>query len=308
MATSVIMPCYNSESSVEASIASILAQTYGGFELIVVDDGSSDGSVEKVGRLAATDARIKLIRQTNRGPAAARNRGIQAAVGEFVAFLDADDTWSPVCLEKLHLEIERSPQAVLAYGGWQNIGLEAQRCRPYIPPDYEAGDKAAYLFQNCPWPIHAVLVKRDAVIDAGGFNENLSSCEDFDLWLRIAWFRPIVRVPEVLAYYHHHQAASRITGNRLRVALDHYHIQRAFLKQHPGAINILGESRVRKLVYGELMHRGFEAYWNRDIGTARRIFREVMVNWYGKPKDWVYMLPSFLPECWHKKLLSLFGS
>jgi glycosyltransferase involved in cell wall biosynthesis len=301
---SVIMPCYNSAKTLESSIASVLLQTYEHLELIVVDDGSTDSSPELLSRLKDKDMRIVAIFGENRGAGPARNVGIRAARGRYVAFLDSDDTWAGDCLEKLCDGLIAHPEAALTYCGWQNLGLDPKMCMPHIPPDYEEGDKVEVFLRACPWPIHAALVKREVLVEFGGFDEQWTSCMDFDLWLRLGAFRTVVRVPEVLAFYNHHSADWRISLNRTRVSLNHWRIQLRFLSEHPEVAARLGRAKVRDSTHGELMRRGFEAYWKRDLATARVLFREVMRQGYGEIKDWVYMVPSLLPELWHSRLIA----
>jgi glycosyltransferase involved in cell wall biosynthesis len=303
---SVIMPSYNAEASIRQSLASALNQTYRNLEVIVVDDASTDATVAIVRQMQGLDSRVRLIRQArNAGAGAARNRAIHEAAGELLAFLDADDTWAANCLEKLHEGLESSVDAVLAYCGWQNLGLEPQCCPPYVPPDYEAGNKLEYFLKTCPWPIHAVLVRKAVIVELGGFDERWSSCMDFDLWLRLGWCRKVVRVPEVLAFYHHHDGNSRITRNRARVALNHWRIQKKFLDEHPELVARIGAERLDDLVDGELLYRAFEAYWKRDLATARILFRHLTRHARGRLPGWQYRWPSFLPERWHAGLIAL---
>src|SRR5688500_7031207 len=100
MTVSVVMPAYNAEATIASAMASVRAQTYAGWELIVVDDGSTDRTAEIAAGAAATDKRIRVIRQRNQGVAAARNAAIEAATGRYLAFLDADDLWLPSKLER----------------------------------------------------------------------------------------------------------------------------------------------------------------------------------------------------------------
>lgn len=299
---SVIMPCYNAEATVVCAIVSVQAQTLADWELIVVDDGSADDSAALVAAIG--DPRIVLVRQANGGSAAARNRGLREARGELIAFLDADDTWHRTFLVRMAEALGRCPDAVLAYCGWQNLGLPGGRGAPFVPPDYDSRDRAETLLGGCRWPIHGVLVRRPAIERSGGFDERLQAAVDYDLWLRVAHEGALVRVPEVLAYYHHH-AGEQITKNRLRVALNHCWAQRKYLVQHPEVARRLGSRRVRELVEGALLRRGYACYWARDLVAARAIFRMVMRAGYGRPRDWLYMFPALLPLRLHRGLLDL---
>lgn len=299
---SIVMPCYNASGHLVRSVASVQAQTMGDWELVAVDDGSRDDTWTQLVQLAQADPRIRPLQQANTGAGPARNRGLQAASGEYVAFLDSDDTWHPRCLDSLLQALQADPRARIAYCGWQNIGLGGGRDAPYVPPDYEAGDKLESLLRSCPWPIHAALCRLQDVLDAGGFDPELTSCMDYDLWLRLGSVHTLVRVPHVLAHYHHH-GSGQITSNRARIALNHLRVQRKFLTSRPDVAQRLGRERVRELTYGELLKRGYIAYWQRDLDSARIIFRHTMTHGYGSVRDWLYMLPSWLPERWHRAFL-----
>lgn len=300
---SVIMPCYCCANTVGRSIESVLAQTYTDFELIVVDDGSTDHSVEKLQALAADDARIKLMPTSNRGPGAARNRGLAEARGEYVAFLDADDYWAPEFLARMHSALSQST-ADLAYCGWQNVGLEGGRGEPFIPPDYSETDLVETFLGGCRWPIHGALTRTQSLRSHGGFDEKWTSSMDYDLWLRLSVDIQIIRVPDVLAFYVHH-GDTQITSNRARVLINHWRIQRRFIAKYPKVAQRIGKKRLRDIVHGDLMHRAFECYWKRNLECARPAFRQVMMHAYGRPKQWFYMLPSFLPLSIHRRLISL---
>lgn len=299
-AISIIMPCYNAAAHLPASVGSVLAQTRSDWELIAVDDGSSDGTLAWL--QAQTDPRIRVYTQPNRGVSAARNAGLAEAHGRYVAFLDADDTWATDFLGKLLAALQNRPDAVLAYCGWQNLGLAGGRGEPFVPPDYENADKAETLFAGCRWPIHAALVKREAVQAASGFDPALKNAEDYALWLRVATTAPIVRVPEVLVFYHFH-GNGQASGEHARAALQHLQAQRQYLANHPELGTMLGAERIRSLTSGELLKRGYECYWRRDLAAARVIFRTVMKQGYGTLADWKYMLPAWLPESWHRWLI-----
>ncbi len=302
---SIIMPCYNAAAHLPQSVGSVLSQTFSDWELIAVDDGSDDTTLNWL--RAQTDPRIQVLTQPNQGVSAARNAGLALARGQYVAFLDADDTWSPAFLASLFAALQARPDAVLAYCGWQNTGLPGPRGAPFIPPDYETPAKRETLFAGCRWPIHAALIKRDAIVSAGGFDPRLKNAEDYALWLEIAAAKPIVRVPEVLAYYHFHDG-TQASGNRARAALHLLAAQQSYLIRYPDFAAQLGRTRRRDLLYGNLLSQGYENYWKRDLPAARVIFRCVMRAGYGRIKDWFYMLPALLPMPVHKFLLRMLES
>lgn len=297
---SIVMPCFNCAAHVAASIGSVLAQTFADWELIVVDDGSTDASASIVA--AIDDPRVRLIRQANSGVSAARNLALRETGGEFIAFLDADDTWAPTFLAKMTTALDAQTHAVLAYCGWQNLGLPGERGAPFVPPDYETPAKLETLFASCRWPVHAALTRSAAIVAAGGFNPRYANAEDYALWLEVAGAAPIVRVPEVLAFYRFH-ADSQASGNRARAALQHLAAQEDYLTRHPNFAVQLGRNRQRDLLYGNLLRKGYENYWKRDLPAARAIFRRVMRAGYGDAKDWLYMLPAVLPMAIQKSLL-----
>ena len=299
---SIVMPCYNAHDHLPRSVGSVLAQTFQDWELIVVDDGSTDATRAWLEGLP--DTRIHVHPQPNRGVSAARNAGLECARGEYVAFLDADDTWEPDFLAAMHAALDARPDAVLAYCGWQNLGLPGGQGQPFVPPDYETPAKEEALFTSCRWPIHAALVRRDAVRAMGGFDTALKNAEDYAMWLRVGTTAPIVLVPSVMAYYHFHgdtQASAQVA----RAARHHLRAQLQFLRERPQFAAELGARRVRQLTVGKLLSRGYERYWKRDLHNARPIFRAVMIRGYGTLSDWLHMLPALLPEQWHRRLLSM---
>lgn len=295
------MPCFNSARTVVASMRSALAQTIREIELIVVDNGSSDQTVSLVKGIG--DSRVRLLHQPIRGVSAARNMGIEAARGKFLAFLDSDDTWAAQFLERLYIVLSAQRDAVMVYCGWQNVGLPSGRGNPFVPPDYERHDKIEVLLAGCRWPIHAALTRAQAIRDAGGFDTRFAYAEDFGLWLRVATSARIIRVPEVLAFYHHHDGP-RATRDSVRAASQLRAAQRDFLRQHPSVTRALGRRNIRKIVDGEMLRRGMEAYWARDLETAHAIFRMVLRSIYLEPRTLRYVLPALLPRSAYRGLVS----
>lgn len=301
---SIVMPCYNAAEHLEASVGSVMTQSMEDWELIVVDDGSSDQSAAWFD--AVDDPRVILISQDNQGVTRSRNNGIARAKGEYLAFLDADDWWSADFLEQMLAALEQHPKCELAYCGWQNVGLPGKRGEDFVPPDYETPGKIEILLDGCRWPIHAALTRTAIVRECGGFDLRFQTSEDYGLWLKVACLNPIVRAPRVMAYYLFHQqqrSQNKVAAHQANKALNHRRLVSTFIHENPQVESRLTRAQIRRFTDGELLRRGYQAYWDRDLPSARKIFRAVMRSGYGGLRDWVYMLPSLLPQALHSALL-----
>jgi glycosyltransferase involved in cell wall biosynthesis len=182
---SVVVPAYNYGRYVGQAIESVLGQTFGDVELIVIDDGSTDNTGEVVSQYR--DDRLVLIQQPNRGLPAARNAGLRRATGEMVAFLDADDSWM---LHKLELQVaalERLPAVGLLGGGYVvwNADTGAEVVRRPLPLRGKVLDRVA-VENVVPGSPSVVVVRREVLDQVGLFDESLRALEDWDLWQRCA--------------------------------------------------------------------------------------------------------------------------
>lgn len=298
------MPCYNAAAHLSKSVESVLSQTFPNWELIAVDDGSSDDTLAWL--QAHAEPRLCIHTQTNQGVSAARNAGLRLARGEYIAFLDSDDTWEPDFLEKMLAALDTNPHAALAYCGWKNTGITGGKGKLFIPPDYESPEKIRDLIKGCRWPIHATLTRSQYIKAVGGFNEGFTIGEDFLLWMEIGCFHPIVRVPEVLSYYCHHGGV-QATKNKILAAKETWKAQKFFVRNHPEMVDRQGKQQIRKLIHGSLLKKGYEYYWQGDLEIARELFKIVMRSGYGSLRDWLYMLPSLLPRSVHGGLLKIFS-
>lgn len=298
---SIVMPCFDAAAHLAQSIASVRAQTLPDWELLFVDDGSTDGSAALADALAREDPRIRVHRQPNRGVCAARNAGLGLARGEYLAFLDADDTWEPDFLAQMLTALAAHPEAGIVYCGWQNLGLPGGRGHPYVPPELEGPEKLAKLFDCCQWPIHACLTRLADVRAAGGFDPRFKTSEDMLLWLKLGKSRPLVRVPRVLAYYHFHDAQT--TRDKVAVALNHLRVQRSFVAEFPADAARIPRAARRASMQGRLARKGLECHWAGDVDRARAIFRALARTGIVAPQYWKYLLAALLPRAVYAGLL-----
>ena len=298
---SVIMPCLNGERHIQMAIDSVLVQTCDDFELIVVDNGSTDRTPEIL--RSVNDPRLRVFTLPERGVSRARNLGLREARGTFIAFLDSDDTWSAEFLKKMHTALASDSKTVLAYCGWQNLGLPGSRGEPFVPPDYETPDKAAALLEGCRWPIHACLTRHAAIIEAGGFNTHLIIAEDYLLWMDVSVTGPIIRMPEVLAQYHHHGGV-QATHNRALAVLDTFRAKQLFLRRHPEVAKQLGPDKIASLTWDKLIEQGNALHWQGDLENARPVFRKALLAGHGSASAKLRMLPSLLPLWLHRAIVT----
>ncbi len=193
---SVVIPAYNVSKTIAETLNSLLAQTYEDFEVIIVNDGSTDNTVEIVTNFC--DSRIKLISQENTGVSAARNRGVSCANGEYLSFLDADDIWMPDKLKEQVEALEENPEAAVAYSWTKLIDISGNTIDT-MQPNYSGRVYSQLLQENFLHSGSNVLIRRDAFVRVGGFNESMSHSEDYDCFLRLAKIYPfaVVKKPHV---------------------------------------------------------------------------------------------------------------
>lgn len=196
---SVVIPVYNAEKTIRETIESVLNQTFTDFEIIVINDGSQDATVEIVSSIK--DPRLKVFSYPNAGQAIARNRGISHAVGEFISFLDADDLWTPDKLEAQLKALKENPQAAVAYS-WTNYIDESskflrQGSYVSVSGDVHKNLLVVNFVENGSNP----LIRAKALADVGGFDASVTPAEDWDMWLRLAARYQFVAVPSPQILY-----------------------------------------------------------------------------------------------------------
>jgi glycosyltransferase involved in cell wall biosynthesis len=215
---SIIIPTYNRASFLRKAIQSVLQQTYRNFEIIVVDDGSTDDTLESIGEM---HNRVTYLYQAHKGRSAARNYGIQVSKGEYIAFLDSDDQYLPQKLELQIKFLENNPSLGMVYS-WSLAIDEEGKELPFL----FKGNLSGWIYPQLlfSWPITTptVVVRSDVIEQIGGFSEELDLWEDDDLWRRIARSYPIGCQRQPLCKIRIHPSKILNNPKNLQLAIEKY--------------------------------------------------------------------------------------
>lgn len=277
---SVVMPVYNKEKYVAASIQSILDQTYPYFELIVVDDGSTDGSADVIA--SVTDDRIRYIRQTNGGESAARNNGIRQAAHGYIAFLDSDDLWLPDYLERINALIDKYPEAGAygcAYLHEPVVDGTLQKAASMEKDDTEHVIENYFEFvmsHQQSLTASTTTVRRSVFEKAGGFPVGLRNWVDLDLWARIGLYFNVVFTERVCAIYNDlPDSVSKVKVKLHAPTFDDY-------KKYLRSEDITKERKKTFLEYviRQKMYSAYQQYLLDQNGW--QAFKELLPYWYTK--------------------------
>ena len=191
---SVIIPAYNAERTILETIASVQQQTFSNFEMILINDGSSDRTLELLHSVA--DKRLKIFSYENGGVCVARNRGISHATGEFIAFLDADDLWTSDKLELQLTALQQHPNAGVAYSWTSFMDDRGVSLSPGEPAFFEGNVYAQLLVNNFLASGSNPLISKQAIESTGEFDSAFPHCADWDYWIRLAAHSSFVVVPK----------------------------------------------------------------------------------------------------------------
>lgn len=220
----IVMPVFNGALLIEETISSLQAQTLDDFELLVMDDGSTDNTAEIVQQLAVTDSRIKLHRLTNGGAPSARNKGLQLAKGQYLAVNDADDLW-PVDRLAHQYAILQEDDSRIVIGGVRRFSVNAADEKEWgyttlLAANFFQGREYVKFVLSQPANhmaiFHTLCGKKSLIEKYGRWDETLASAEDWDFWLRLAQYVPFYHIDKVMLYYRKYpdSATKRAAKNR----------------------------------------------------------------------------------------------
>jgi glycosyltransferase involved in cell wall biosynthesis len=262
-----IIPTYNYARFVSRAIESVLAQTYAPIECVVIDDGSTDETPDV---LARHGARIRAIRQENGGLSAARNAGIAAARGEYVALLDADDWWAPEKIAKQVARIAREPSVAAVGCGQRVVDADMLVLHTVIhrDPGTDRAENLRAVALRKLWvggSGSGLLAKRSVLESVGPFDTSLRAAEDWDMWLRLFAHHEVRNLPEVLVSLHSHgtgsfRNATLMEENQRRVAA------RA-IERWPDVLGPLTRRQMHALI---LADAALERMDTPDVACARK--------------------------------------
>lgn len=217
---SVVIPTYNRAETIEKTINSILNQTYKSIEIVIVDDCSRDNTEQIINEKFSHIENLKYIKhEENKGGNAARNTGIENSKGEYIAFLDSDDQWLSTKLEKQMEKILKNKDCGLVYTYCANVDLDSNEVISYFGNEPGERPFEKLLCENFIGSTSSILCTKEALVQAGMFDESLPSCQDWELYIRIASKYSIDYIGEPLLRYYIH--GNSITGNCNRAIEGH---------------------------------------------------------------------------------------
>lgn len=263
----VIIPTFNRAAMLRQALDSVAAQSYQDYETVVVDDGSTEDVAEAV---MDHVTRPRMIRQNQRGPAAARNRGVMEARGKLVAFLDSDDLWLPDKLSVYAQRMRDRPDTSIWYGPMKPVD-SALRPVPGRTKPCHGGQITEALFHSSFVHVPTVVCPRETFLSFGGFDESLRVCEDYDLWLRMSLKCEFGLVESPLALRRLHRGRLSKSSMRRNLAVKAHVLQRFY--ESNGANAGWNDADARRRLSRVHFAAGRAAWWAGAFHDALRFFR-----------------------------------
>lgn len=275
---SVIIPTYNSSSYIKRTLDSVLSQNILPDEIVVVDDGSSDNTVERIEEYKMKNKdvleNIRVIRQNNMGAGAARNRAIKEASGEWIAFLDSDDIWMQGKMEAVRTAMEAHPDAtIIAHDEYavDEKDLDSHRLCSLHEVYDESKDLFIQLYEGNFFSTSCMVIKKQIIEKVGGFDESLRSAQDYDLWIRCGMYGKLFYIPEPYEIYV--TRGGNITANTYRRYNCEMKICRKYIDELIGRIGLKKTRKiVRKRIFNIHKVGTYLSLKQRKVGVAAKIF------------------------------------
>jgi glycosyltransferase involved in cell wall biosynthesis len=265
---SVIIPTFNSGALVCSAIESAIKQTYQPLEIILVDDGSTDGTPELVRKF---NGNIVYVRQENKGVASARNTGIGLARGEFIAFLDADDQWLPEKIAKQLEAFKRNAEVGAVHSDlWYWHPGTGNKLARKLGREKFTGDCYANFFGENRVLTSSIMVRKACFDKVGLFDENLRLAEDWDMWARIARFFKFDYILEPLLYYRVHSGS--LSTNKLELEKSLLVVLKKMIGNDPDLMARVGKNKAKMIMAKVAFNIAYEHLELEDLYQARVYF------------------------------------
>ena len=287
---SVIIPTYQRANLVSKTIESVLAQTYTDYEIIVVNDGSTDNTREVLARFGD---KINVIHQENKGASAARNTGIMASQGRYIAFVDDDDLWVPKKLEKQVKSFESNPNIGLVCSNmffFKYNDVSADVADVWAPTSHPPGVLQDWilLFIGDFILMPTVVVRRECLDEVGLFDQTLTSCEDYDLWLRIIEKFSVHFLNEPLALYH--LSANSLSTNKERMLLNEIRVKEKAFSRNPN-LKKLSLKLLDQAFYGKYLTLAYFYIRHYQGEKARLVLKKYrQVRGINSIYEWLWLI------------------
>lgn len=265
---SVVIPVYNGEKTIKETLDSILHQTVSDLEILIINDGSQDSTLEIV--TSIQDPRIQIFSYPNAGLAASRNRGIKLASTDYISFIDADDLWTADKLEAQYEALQSNPQVAVAYSWTDYIDDSSQFLRRGSHITVNGNAHAKLLVIDFLENGSNALIRKQALIDVGGFDESLPAAEDWDIFLKLAAKYSFVAVPSPQILYR--ISANSMSANVVRQEAACLKVLDRAFNQAPKSLQYLKRYSLGNL-YKYLTAKALDGYpdWQQGL-TAARLF------------------------------------
>jgi glycosyltransferase involved in cell wall biosynthesis len=300
---SIVMPAFNAEETIRPAIDSVLRQTRSDFELIVVDDGSTDETIRIVDELAR-DGRVRLIRQPNLGPSAARNTAIAEATGAYVSLLDSDDLWLPNYLAEMGSILDRDPEAAVAFthawvfdhrSGRIRRSRRVDAVRPPVPPADATPGQFFLALLDVNFVFVGATIRRRVFEDVGLFRVDVRGNEDYEMWLRLAAHGYVFRRhAEALAMYR--EKPGQLSSDRRSMAAGAHRVYEIVSTEYELEDELREAAERRMHEQAELVARlGDRRGTSRQPGRLRRA-GSILWNYYVTPPAELASIRDLLPR------------